>query len=222
MRESSFFQVLYADLQAACRKDPVNPSQIEVICCYSGFHALCLHRMAHGIWKRGWRLPARILAGFSRFITGVEIHPAATIGKSVFIDHGMGVVIGETAIIEDDVTLYHEVTLGGLRQRGDGGDHARHPIVQQGAIIGAGAKVLGRVVIGAGARVGANAVVVSDVEAGTSVVGVPAHPMPADDSTSCNGYGTPSGEEPDPLLLEIQNLRREFEALKKKVSEYDI
>lgn len=161
---------LQEDLGTARRRDPAAGSTLEVLLTSPGLHAIWAHRLAHRWWcSPGMRLPARVLAHVARRRTGVEIHPGATIGRRFFIDHGMGVVIGETAEVGDDVMIYHAVTLGGRSNTRT----KRHPTVQDGVVIGAGARVLGPVVIGAGAQVGANAVVVKDVPAGAVVVGVP-------------------------------------------------
>ena len=151
-------------------RDPAARSAFEIITTYPGFHALLIHRLAHRLW--GWKLRwlARVISNISRLLTGIEIHPGAQIGRRFFIDHGMGVVIGETAIIGDDCTLYHGVTLGGTSwQKGK-----RHPTLGDGVVVGAGAKVLGPIEIGDAARIGSNAVVVKSVPAGATAVGVPA------------------------------------------------
>jgi len=151
-------------------RDPAARSTWEVITCYPGFHALTLHIVSHSLWKRNWKWLARFVSHITRFLTGIEIHPGATIGQRVFIDHGMGIVIGETAEIGDDCTLYHGVTLGGTSWKAG----KRHPTLGRGVIIGAGAKVLGPITLEAGAKVGSNAVVVKDVPAGATAVGIPA------------------------------------------------
>lgn len=164
------FQRLREDILSVFDRDPAARSFWEVLTCYPGLHAVFLHRLAHALW--GWRLRwlARFISYFSRFLTGIEIHPGATIGRRFFIDHGMGVVIGETAEIGDDVTLYHAVTLGGTSWN----KGKRHPTLGDGVVIGAGAKVLGPITIGAGAKVGSNAVVVKEVPPGATAVGNPA------------------------------------------------
>src|SRR3954451_14156334 len=150
--------------------DPAAKSRLEVFLCYSGLHAMWFFRMNHWLWNHGLFLPARWLSQVARWLTGIEIHPAARIGRRVFIDHGMGVVIGETAIIGDDVTLYQGVTLGGT-----GKEHGkRHPTLGNGVIVGVGAKVLGAVTVGDQAKIGGGAVVTRDVPAHTTAVGVPA------------------------------------------------
>lgn len=161
---------LREDIACVFERDPAARSTWEVLTCYPGFHALTLHRLAHWLWGQRLRWLARALSHFARWITGVEIHPGATIGRRVFIDHGMGVVIGETAVIGDECTLYHGVTLGGTSWN----KGKRHPTLERGVVIGAGAKVLGPITIAAGAKIGSNAVVVRDVPPGATAVGIPA------------------------------------------------
>ena len=164
------FSNIREDIASVFQRDPAARNTWEVITCYPGFHALTLHRISHGLWGMRLYWMARFLSHFTRWITGIEIHPGATIGRRVFIDHGMGVVIGETAVINDDCTIYHGVTLGGTSwSKGK-----RHPTLEKGVVIGAGAKVLGPITIGAGAKIGSNAVVVRDVKAGATAVGIPA------------------------------------------------
>jgi serine O-acetyltransferase len=159
------------DIVGARRHDPAARSDVEIALSYSGLHAIWLHRIAHRWWRApGLKLPARLLSQFARFLTGIEIHPGARIGRRFFIDHGMGVVIGETAVVGDDVMLYHGVTLGG-KSRGRG---KRHPTLCDGVVIGAGAQVLGDIVIGERTVVGANAVVVKSAPADSVLVGIPA------------------------------------------------
>ncbi len=161
---------LVDDLDAAARRDPAARGRLELLLCYPGLHAIWLHRLAHRMWLHpGLRLAARLLSQLNRSLTGVEIHPGARLGQRLFIDHGMGVVIGETAQVGDDVMLYHGVTLGGRSLH----KTKRHPTVEDGVTIGAGAQVLGPVVVGRGAQIGANSVVVKDVPPGAVVVGVP-------------------------------------------------
>ena len=170
-RLQRFLAVLREDLEAARTRDPAARSALEVALGYPGVHAVWSHRIAHRMWREpGLRLPARLLSQLTRFATGVEIHPAAQIGRRLFIDHGMGVVVGETAMVGDDVVLFHGSTLGGTSMR----HGKRHPTLGDNVVVGAGAKVLGPVWIGDGARIGANAVVVKDVPAGAVAVGVPA------------------------------------------------
>lgn len=164
------FRVLSEDIRAVFDRDPAARSFWEVLTCYPGIHALILHRFAHWLWGFRLRWLARFVAHIARFLTGIEIHPAARIGRRFFIDHGMGVVIGETAEIGDDVTLYHGVTLGGTSWN----KGKRHPTLESGVVVGAGAMVLGPITISAGAKVGSNAVVTKPVPAGATAVGNPA------------------------------------------------
>jgi len=163
------FARLREDIAVIFERDPAARSTIEVLVCYPGLHAQWFYRLAHWLWLRRLRFLARFVSHLGRFFTGIEIHPGATIGRGFFIDHGMGVVIGETAEIGDHVTLYHGVTLGGVSWRKE----KRHPTVGDHVVVGAGAKVLGPITIGAHSRIGANSVVIKDVEPHSVVVGVP-------------------------------------------------
>jgi serine O-acetyltransferase len=163
------FAAIRRDIQAARQRDPANPTTLEVIFAYPGVHAIWGHRISHWLWKRGARVAARTLAEFTRILTGVDIHPGATLGPGLFIDHATGVVIGETAEVGEDVMIYHGVTLGGSGR--DTGK--RHPTIGDRVTIGAGAKVLGAIKIGDDSRIGANAVVVKEVPSSAVVVGVP-------------------------------------------------
>ena len=178
-------------LKSIRARDPANPTFAEVLFGYNGYHAVCLHRVNSFIWGLGLLALARFGCNLTRFLTGVEIHPAAKIGKNLFIDHGMGVVIGQTAIIGDEVTIYQGVTLGGVGKDGDNG--RRHPTISDGAIIGAGAQVLGGVTVGVGAKVGSNSVVITNVPDGATAVGVPARIAKL--SSSNNAYGMPTAAE---------------------------
>ena len=165
------FSRLREDIGVVFERDPAARSTWEVITCYPGLHALVWHRLvSHPLWRGGFRWLARWLAHWGRFMTGIEIHPGATLGRRVFIDHGMGVVIGETAVIGDDCTLYHGVTLGGTSWN----KGKRHPTLDRGVVVGAGAKILGPITIGAEAKIGSNAVVVREVPPGATAVGIPA------------------------------------------------
>ena len=164
------FKNIKEDIASVFARDPAARTTFEVLTCYPGLHARIAHRLTNWLWQHGMKWLARFISHLARWLTGIEIHPGATIGRRFFIDHGMGVVIGETAEIGDDCTLYHGVTLGGTSwQKGK-----RHPTLEAGVIIGAGAKVLGPITLGAGAKVGSNAVVVKDVPAGATAVGIPA------------------------------------------------
>jgi serine O-acetyltransferase len=164
------FRRIREDIRCVFDRDPAARSVWEVITCYPGFHALQIHRLSHAFWRAGLRWLARFMSHVARFLTGIEIHPGAVIGRRVFIDHGMGVVIGETAEIGDDCTLYHGVTLGGVSWN----KGKRHPTLGKGVVVGAGAKILGPFTVGDGAKVGSNSVVVKPVPAGATVVGIPA------------------------------------------------
>ena len=206
-------------VQAYRQRDPAARSALEVILCYPGFHALMIHRVAHGLWSRRLFLLGRAMSHFGRMMTGIEIHPAAKIGRRCIIDHGMGVVIGETAEVGDDVYLYHQVTLGGTSS--DRGK--RHPTVANNVIIGAGAKILGAIRIGENARIGANAVVVAEVPANTTVVGIPARPVERGTAArpakpQFDPYGTPCDPCIDPMLTEIERLRAELTELESRLA----
>ncbi|SHK45332.1 serine O-acetyltransferase [Roseomonas rosea] len=194
-------------------RDPARPTFAESILCYAGLHAVVWHRLAHRLWRAGFRAPARCVSHLSRFLTGIEIHPGARIGRRLFIDHGMGVVIGETAEIGDDVLIYHGVTLGGLTTN----PGKRHPTLEDGVIIGAGAQVLGPIRIGRDARIGANAVCVDPVPDGVTVVGIPARPPGRPCAEQTTGYGIPPGAL-DPVAEQIAALRAEVAALKERNS----
>ena len=199
-------------------RDPARPTWLEALTCYAGVQAVLVHRLAHALYRAGWRTAARMVSHTSRFVTGIEIHPGAKIGRRLFIDHGMGVVIGETAEVGDDVLIYHGVTLGGL----SGQPGKRHPTIGDGVAIGSGAQVLGPILVGAGARIGANAVVVAEVPAGETVVGIPARPpqehrvRPARRAAApCSSPGYGLGETPcDPVGEELAVLRAEVAALR--------
>jgi len=159
------------EVASILERDPAAKSRLEVVLCYSGLHAICAYRVTHWLWNHQFRLLARWLSQVARFLTGIEIHPAAQIARRLFIDHGMGVVIGETAIVGDDVTIYQGATLGGTGKE----KLKRHPTVGNGVVIGAGAKILGNIQVGNDSRIGAGSVVLRDVPEGSTVVGVPGH-----------------------------------------------
>lgn len=164
------FKHLREDIAVVFERDPAARTTWEVVTTYPGLHALVIHRLSHWLWNLRLRWLARFISHIGRFLTGIEIHPGATIGRRVFIDHGMGVVIGETAVVGDDCTLYHGVTLGGTSWK----KGKRHPTLESGVVIGAGAKVLGPITVGANAKIGSNAVVVKDVPSEATAVGIPA------------------------------------------------
>jgi len=158
------------DVACVTARDPAARNALEIVLTYPGVHAIIWHRLAHRLWRAGFKFPARFISWFARLVTNVDIHPGATVGRSFFIDHGAGVVIGETAEIGDNVTMYHGVTLGGVSWA----PGKRHPTLEDGVLVGAGAKILGPIKVGAGARIGANSVVVEEVPPGVTAVGIPA------------------------------------------------
>jgi serine O-acetyltransferase len=192
---------LREQIQTVFRRDPAARSVVEIVLCYPGFHAVTLHRIAHGLYRRSWYTLARVVSQFSRSITGIEIHPGATIGRRFFIDHGMGVVIGETAEIGDDVLLYQGVTLGGTGK--DTGK--RHPTLGDGVVVGTGAKILGNIKIGDHVKVGAGSVVVHPVPAHSTVVGVPGRVVKDPESP---WEPLEHGQLPDPQGQAVEDLSR--------------
>jgi len=205
------FARIREDIASTFERDPAARSTWEVITCYPGFHALLIHRFAHWLWRMRMRWIARLVSHFSRFFTGIEIHPGARIGRRVFIDHGMGVVIGETAELGDDCTLYHGVTLGGTTWN----KGKRHPTLGRGVVIGAGAKLLGPILIGDGAKIGSNAVVVKNVPPGATAVGIPARIILDElDKTreekaaklGFSAYAVTAKAEDDPLAKAVEGL----------------
>ena len=194
-------------------RDPVKPTFLEVMFAYNGYHAVLIHRVCQAIWAMNLHALARALANIGRILTGIEIHPQASIGKNLFIDHGTGVVIGQTAVIHDDVTIYHGVTLGGI---GDGqAGEKRHPTIERGAMIGAGAQVLGNIIIGEGAKIGANSVVTIDVPPHSVALGIPARIVGSDEHA--RAYGMPGRAELASLVAGMETLMAEIEDLKKKL-----
>lgn len=202
--------IIKEDIQTIYDNDPAARSLGEVLLCYQGLHAVLFYRFAHTIYN--WKLPllARIISYIARIITGIEIHPAAKIGRRFFIDHGEGVVIGETTVIGDDVLIYQQVTLGGTGKNSD----KRHPTVGNHVIIGAGAKVLGNIAIGDNVRIGAGSVVIEDVPPHSTVVGVPARIVKR--STVDEEGNLMHNKIPDPVKSEIDALKIEIEKLKQK------
>jgi serine O-acetyltransferase len=220
----SVFQIVKDELDSIIARDPAARTRIEVALTYPGFHAVMFHRVSHGLWIRGWRFLGRYVSQVGRLLTGIEIHPGATVGRRLFIDHGMGTVVGETAEIGDDVTMYHGVTLGGVAPSVNSAaqvNRKRHPTIRNGAIIGAGAQVLGPITVGEQARVGANAVVVKDVPPGVAVVGIPARPVTRNASSDFMAYGTPTGDLPDPVARAVEGLTEQVTALKARVEELE-
>jgi len=196
------FKTIKEDIDSVFARDPAARSVFEVVTCYPGLHARIFHRLAHRLWRANFKWLARFLSHIGRWLTGIEIHPGATIGRRFFIDHGMGVVIGETAEIGDDVTLYHGVTLGGTSWK----EGKRHPTLGNGVVVGAGAKILGPITIGDGAKIGSNAVVVKDVPAGATAAGIPARILDeAKKTQGFNAYGI-GKDQNDPLSQAIHGL----------------
>jgi serine O-acetyltransferase len=214
------FKNLREEIDTVLKHDPAARSALEVVLCYPGFHAKLFYRAANFLWRHNWLLLGRFVSHLGRMATGIEIHPGAKIGRRLFIDHGMGVVVGETAEIGDDVTLYQGVTLGGTTlHRGK-----RHPTLEDGVIVGAGAKVLGAFTVGRQARIGANAVVLTAVEAGTAVGGIPARKLGEEKKAERQPpqflpYGTPCDEVPDPVAHALAAMLEEVRALKSRLDE---
>ena len=215
------FERLTEDIDSFITRDPAARSRAEVILCYPGYHAVLFYRLANALWWRRFRLLGRFISNIGKILTGIEIHPGATIGRRFFIDHGNGIVIGETSEISDDVTLYQGVTLGGTTlEKGK-----RHPTLKNGVIVGAGAQVLGPIIVGDGARIGANAVVLKDVPKGATMVGIPAKMVmgrgkeQADEFTA---YGTPTEDLPDPIARSFESLRTQLDSLTRRVNELEV
>ncbi len=221
------FKAIREQIKGIKLRDPAARSSLEVVLCYPGFHAVLAHRAAHWLWRRGWRVLARLVSQASRFGTGIEIHPGAIIGERFFVDHGMGVVIGETAEIGDDVTLYQDVTLGGVAPSVDSDsqrDQKRHPTLEDGVIVGSGAQILGPITVGKNARVGANSVATKDVSCGVTVVGIPARALVRTaevDSDKFAPYGTPLGDLPDPVARALDGLMDQVTSLKARIDELE-
>ena len=222
------FKFLVEEIDSMMARDPAARSRIEVVLCYPGFQALLIYRLANRGWRRGWRLLPRLLSQFGRWMTGIEIHPGATIGRRLFIDHGMGVVIGETSEIGDDVTLYQDVTLGGVAPSVDSDsqrDQKRHPTLEDGVIVGSGAQVLGPITVGCNARVGANAVVTKPVPTCVTVVGIPGKVVQPgakrEEHPPFLAYGTPTGDMPDPVARAIEGLMDEVSRLRARVADLE-
>ncbi len=214
------FMFLRETIRTYRERDPAARSSLEVLLCYPGVHAVMWHRLSHWLWRQDLRLLGRFSSHIARWLTGIEIHPAARIGRRLVIDHGMGVVIGETAEIGDDCYLYHQVTLGVARISGG----KRHPTVGNNVIIGAGAKVLGPIRVGDNARVGANGVVLDDVPDDTTVVGIPARPVDRQltrDHTApgFDPYGIPCDDSLDPLLRDLDQLHCQLAELEARVAQ---
>jgi serine O-acetyltransferase len=214
------FKLLGDDIEAILARDPAARSRVEVVLCYPGFHAVVSHRLANAAWRNDWKLLGRFISHLSRWLTGIEIHPAAKIGQRLFIDHGMSVVIGETSEIGDDVTIYQGTVLGGTSL--DQGK--RHPTLGNRVIVGAGAKILGPVSVGDDARIGSNAVVLKDVAPGATMVGVPARPVVRNavkkDRADFCAYGQ-DPDLPDPVARALDGLCSDLATLRARVAELE-
>ena len=216
----SIWFLLKEDIACVFERDPAARNYFEVITTYPGVHALITHRLAHFLWKNNWRYPARFISYLSRIWNSIDIHPGATIGRRFFIDHGIGVVIGETAEIGDDVTLYHGVTLGGTSWS----QGKRHPTLERGVVVGAGAKVLGSITLGAYVKVGANSVVIKNVPEYKTVVGIPAKIVQNKVASKLNPYGVDLNHHliPDPVADAIACLLERISALEKKLGQNNL
>ena len=213
------FKRIKEDIEVVFERDPAARNIIEVLLCYPGLHAIWFHRIAHWLWTHNCRLLARIISHISRWLTGIEIHPGAKIGRRFFIDHGMGVVIGETTEIGNDVTIYHQVTLGGTSTK----KGKRHPTIGNNVVIGAGAKILGPVKIGNNCKIGTNSVVIKDVPPNSTVVGIPGKVVRRD-GIKPTRVDLEHGKLPDPVMESlkqmldiIHDLELEVKSLKKEI-----
>lgn len=218
------FERVREDIQSVFHRDPAARNAFEVLTCYPGLHAIWIHRLSHWLWVHDWKWLARMSSNLGRWLTGVEIHPGARIGRRFFIDHGMGIVIGETAEIGDDVTLYHGVTLGGTSWN----KGKRHPTLEDGVIVGAGAKILGPFTVGAGAKIGSNAVVTREVPPGATAVGIPgrvivksndeqeARRKAIAEKIGFDAYGV-SEDMPDPVARAIGQLLDHVQAVEERL-----
>ena len=217
------FKRFKEDIDAFIARDPAARSRLEVALCYPGYHALLFYRLTNWLWKSNWRVLGRFISSIGRLITLIEIHPGAKIGRRFVIDHGSAIVVGETSIIGDDVTLYQGVTLGGVSPSVDSHkqvDQKRHPTLADKVIVGSGAQVLGPITVGEGARVGANAVVTKDIPAGVTAVGIPARvvmPRDKEQAKKFVAYGEPVEGCPDPVLRTIEGLRHQITTLMTQV-----
>ncbi len=225
----AMFKSLRAEIDATMQRDPAARSRLEVVLCYPGFQAIMLYRVANACWRQRWYLLGRWISAIARLLTGIEIHPGATIGQRFFIDHGMGVVIGETAEIGDDVTLYQGVTLGGTSPSVDSDSQRnmkRHPTLLDGVIVGSGAQILGPFTVGRCARIGANAVVTKEVPEGATIVGIPGRAIQTSREAEPSkapfvAYGTPTGNIPDPVARALDGLLDEVQSLRARVNELE-
>ncbi len=215
VKRLGLLKLVKEDIDSVFERDPAARNKFEVLTTYPGVHAIIMHRISNRLWNSGWRYTARLISFASRVWSNIDIHPGATIGRRFFIDHGAGVVIGETAEIGNDVTLYHGVTLGGTSWN----KGKRHPTLQNGVMVGAGAKILGPIVIGTQARVGANSVVVKDVPNGQTVVGIPGKVVQVREAGVLNPYGIDLNHHliPDPVGKAISCLMDRMNDLEKQL-----
>ena len=219
----NLFSLIYSDLNAAMKRDPAARNIFEIIFTYSGFHATLIHRICNLLWRLRLKFLSRFISNLSRILTSIEIHPAASIDEGFFIDHGAGLVIGETTIIGKNVTIYQQTTLGGLSPSVDSESQRnikRHPTIQDNVIVGSGAQVLGPVTIGKNSRIGANAVVLKDVPENITYVGIPARKIESKNlKYSFEAYGISEGKIDDPNKKSIHALFKEIHSLNQKVLE---
>lgn len=211
------FKTLQNDIRVAMERDPAARNWLEVLICYSGLHALWGYRIAHGLWQMNLKLLARWVSQVTRFFTGIEIHPAARIGSGLFIDHGMGLVIGETSQIGNNVTLFHGVTLGGVSSH----KGKRHPTLEDGVVVGTGAKVLGAITIGECSRVGANAVVIKDVPRDSVVVGVPGKVVEKKEHREAETADLNHNKMPDVVSEALSEMALRVKELERKLSQIE-
>ena len=214
----NFFRTIREDIQAIFERDPAARNTLEVLLCYPGLHAIIMHRISHSLFKRGWVVLPRVISNISRFFTGVEIHPGAKIGRKLFIDHGMGVVIGETAEVGDNVTIYQGATLGGTgKEKGK-----RHPTIGDNVVIASGAKVLGPFKVGENSKIGAGSVVLREVPPNCTVVGVPGRIVVKDNvKVQRSEIDLDQTKLPDPVFDEIHLLRKKLFALEQRISDIE-
>ncbi len=212
------FEKIKSDLSIVFERDPAARSYLEILTAYPGVHAVIIHRLSHKIWEVKLYWLARVLSHISRIFTGIEIHPGAKIGNRFFIDHGMGVVIGETAIIGDDCTIYHGVTLGGTSWK----QGKRHPTLENRVVVGAGAKILGPITIANGAKIGSNAVVVKNIPANATAVGIPARVVD-ENQKKASGFSpyAVGKDDDDPMSKVLQNLIKNLEKQEQRIQELE-